>query len=87
MKVPSIVLANLILGENAMPELIQWDCTPEKLAAALLPLLRDTPERRQQIDAFSRLDAIMEIGRLETPSQRAAAIVSDVIAASRTART
>jgi lipid-A-disaccharide synthase len=85
-KVPSIVLANLILGENAMPERVQWDCTPEKLAAALLPLLRDTPERRAQIAAFSRLDEIMEIGRPESPSQRAAAIVADVIAASRARR-
>src|SRR5215212_6003305 len=29
--VPSIVLVNLILGENAIPERVQWDCTPEKL--------------------------------------------------------
>ena len=45
-KAPSIVLTNLVLGENVIPELIQWDCTPEKLADALLPLLSDTPERQ-----------------------------------------
>ncbi|MDB5511339.1 MAG: lpxB [Enterovirga sp.] len=74
-KVPSIVLANLILGENAVPERVQWDCTPAKMTEALLPLLRDGPERRRQLDAFARLDGIMETGAATTPSERAAAIV------------
>ena len=74
-KVPSIVLANLILGENVIPERVQWDCTPEKLAEALLPLFGDTPERRNQLEAFSRLDGIMETGSSTTPSERAAEIV------------
>ena len=78
-KAPSIVLTNLVLGENVIPELIQWDCTPEKLADALLPLLSDTPERRRQIEAFGRLDELMRIGD-ETPSERAARIVEEVLA-------
>jgi len=40
-KVPSIVLANLVLGEKVYPELIQEDCAPKKLASALTPLLSD----------------------------------------------
>jgi lipid-A-disaccharide synthase len=74
--VPSVILANLVLDENIVPEFIQWDCTAERLATALLPLLADTPERRRQIDAFSRLDAIMEIGTAH-PSSRAASLVFD----------
>jgi len=74
--VPSIILANLVLGENVVPELLQRAATPERLAAALLPLLSDTPERNRQIEAFSRLDGIMEIGRA-SPSDRAAAVVLD----------
>lgn len=74
-KVPSIVLANLVLGQNAVPEFVQEDCTPEKLAAALLALARETPERRRQIEAFAQLDAIMAAGATTTPSERAAAIV------------
>jgi lipid-A-disaccharide synthase len=74
--VPSVILANLVLDENIVPEFIQWDCTAERLAMALLPLLADTPERRRQIDAFSRLDAIMEIGTAH-PSSRAASLVFD----------
>ena len=74
-KVDTIVLANLILGAKIVPERVQWDCTPEKLVDALLPLTRDTPERRRQVDAFGRLDTIMEVDAPETPSERAAAIV------------
>jgi lipid-A-disaccharide synthase len=35
---PSIILANLVLGENVVPEFLQRDCTPARLADALLPL-------------------------------------------------
>ncbi|MBA1157312.1 lipid-A-disaccharide synthase [Microvirga mediterraneensis] len=77
-KAPSIVLTNLVLGENVIPELIQWDCTPEKLADALLPLLRDTPERQRQLQAFGKLDVLMKIGD-EAPSERAARIVEEVL--------
>ncbi len=75
----SAILPNLILGENVVPELLQRDCTAEKLAAALLPLLADTPDRRRQTEAFVRLDRIMEIGQA-VPSDRAAAAVLDCAA-------
>ena len=70
----TIVLANLVLGENAMPEFLQRDATPERLAAAVAPLLGPTPERVRQVDAFARLDRIMEVGQV-SPSARAAEIV------------
>jgi lipid-A-disaccharide synthase len=73
-RVPSVILANLVLGENIVPELLQEDCTPERLAQALVPLLEDGPARRRQVEAFARLDAIMQIGTL-MPSTRAAEIV------------
>jgi lipid-A-disaccharide synthase len=73
-KAPSAILANLVLGENVVPEFMQEDCTVENLAQALLPLLSDGPERRRQLDAFARLDAVMEIG-VAHPSARAAEIV------------
>jgi lipid-A-disaccharide synthase len=74
--VPSVILANLILGENAVPEFIQRACTAERLAVAVLPLLADTPERRKQTEAFARLDTIMEIGTAK-PGDRAASLVLD----------
>jgi lipid-A-disaccharide synthase len=73
-RVPSVILANLVLGENVVPEFLQDACTPERLADALVPLIEDTPARRRQVDAFANLDAIMQIGTL-VPSARAAEIV------------
>lgn len=81
-KAQSIVLTNLVLGENAIPELIQDDCTPETLVTALLPLLSDTPERRAQEAALQRLDELMRIGD-EMPSERAARIVAEVLKTER----
>jgi lipid-A-disaccharide synthase len=73
-RVRSYILANLVLGENVVPELLQEDCTPDRLAAALVPLIGDTPDRQRQLDAFARLDEIMEIGS-RSPAARAADIV------------
>ncbi len=77
-RVPSIVLANLVLGENAMPEFIQHRATARNLAAALAPLLGDTPERRQQVEAFKKLDQLLDVGG-EAPSARAARAVIETL--------
>lgn len=76
---PSAILANLILGENVVPEFLQRDCTAEKLSQATLPLLSDSPQRRRQTEAFARLDRLMEIGQA-SPSERAARLVLDCAA-------
>jgi lipid-A-disaccharide synthase len=72
--VSSVILANLVVGENVVPEYIQNDCTPENLAGALRDLLADSPQRRRQVEAFRKIDAIMAIGS-QPPSVRAADIV------------
>lgn len=79
-RVPSAILANLVIGENVVPEFIQEECTAERVAAALVPLIADTPERQRQLAAFSRLDMIMEISG-EDPGLRAAEIVIRTAAA------
>lgn len=73
-KVHSVVLANLVLGENAFPEFIQEECTPDKLAAALAPLLSDTPERHRQLAALARIPERMKL-LSGTPSDAAADII------------
>jgi lipid-A-disaccharide synthase len=72
--VPSVVLANLVLGENAFPEFLQEDCTADKLAAALAQIIDETPARAAQCDALSRLSGKMELPE-GSPSEKAAAIV------------
>jgi lipid-A-disaccharide synthase len=73
-KVNSVILANLVIGENVVPEFLQEDCTPEKLAAALRDLLGDSELRRKQVEAFAKIDTIMSTGNAP-PSVRAADIV------------
>lgn len=80
LKVPSVVLANLVLGENAFPEYLQEDCTPEKLADAVVPLMSNSPERHRQLAALGRIREKMLLGE-GSPSQRAASIVLETFGA------
>ncbi|MBI3702182.1 MAG: lipid-A-disaccharide synthase [Afipia sp.] len=77
-KTSSIILPNIILGQNVIPEFLQDDFTPEKIAPVLRDVLADTPVRQRQIEAFKRLDEIMATGG-ERPSERAADVVIDVL--------
>ena len=84
MRTPSVVLANLVIGENVYPELLQEECTPEKVAAAVLPLLADGPERTRHIEGGARAAArLRDTG--EPPSVAAAKIVLDYALAGKVA--
>jgi lipid-A-disaccharide synthase len=78
-KVPSILLPNLILGERAIPEKLQRECAPSALGSELAALLRDGPERRAQVEALARLDRLMRLPNGE-PSEHAAQAVLQTIA-------
>ena len=80
-KVPSILLPNLILEQRAIPELVQGDCNPRALAAALGPLLDDGPERAAQVAALAKLDARMQLPDAIAPSQAAARAVWETLGA------
>jgi lipid-A-disaccharide synthase len=73
-KVNSVILANLVIGENVIPEFLQQDCTAAKLAPAVREIIKPSEARRRQIEAFAKLDAIMSTGN-QPPSVRAADIV------------
>lgn len=73
-QVSSVILANLVIGRDVIPEFLQEDCTPEKLAPALSEVLTDSPLRRRQVEAFAELDTIMSTGN-KSPSVLAADIV------------
>jgi lipid-A-disaccharide synthase len=70
-KVKYANLVNLLLDRAAVPELIQADCTPARLAASLAHLIDDAPARADQIAAYDQaLDMLGRGG--EPPSRRAA---------------
>lgn len=77
-KVPSIVLPNLIVGHRPVPEFIQENCTVKNLSDALWDLIAEGTARTNQLSAFSDLDHLMQIG-YDRPSERAARIVFDAI--------
>jgi lipid-A-disaccharide synthase len=78
----SVILANLVVGENVVPEFIQENCTPAKLAPALREVLTDSPSRRRQLEAFAKIDRVMSTGN-QAPSVRAADVVLATLRKSR----
>ena len=74
LKGTTVILPNLVLGENAVPEFHQEFLTPQVLAQALTQCLVDGPQRRSQEAAFARLDGIFAIGA-QSPSLKAAQAV------------
>jgi lipid-A-disaccharide synthase len=73
-KVRSVILANLVIGDNVIPEYLQEACTADHLAPDLADILTESAARTRQVEAFARLDAIMSTGAA-SPSVRAADIV------------
>lgn len=75
LKIHSVVLPNLMLGENAFPEFLQEDCTGAKLAEAIEQLIaKDSDAREKQLAALARIPALMDTGG-RAPSDAAAEIV------------
>jgi lipid-A-disaccharide synthase len=58
-RVDHIALANLVAGERVVPEVLQGEATPERLAAELRPLLDDTPTRRRMVEGLGRVRAAL----------------------------
>lgn len=77
-KVPSVVLANLVLGENVFPELLQENCTPEKLSGALAELVEGGAERQRQLAGLERIASAMMLEH-GAPSEKAASVVLQVL--------
>jgi lipid-A-disaccharide synthase len=70
-------LVNLMHKRLVVPELLQEDCTPDKLAAAIDELLRDEAVRQRQIDGLKDVAGWLGQGQF-VPSERAAEIVMQV---------
>jgi len=78
-KVPYVTLVNLVLEKAVIPEFLQGDCQPDRLAGALMELITNAKSRAVQIGAFSQ--ALDRFGRGgETPSYKAARVILDVVA-------
>lgn len=49
---PYVSLVNIAAGHAVLPEFLQERCRAELMAPALAPLLKDSPARREQLQAF-----------------------------------
>jgi lipid-A-disaccharide synthase len=72
---PSMVLTNLILGENIVPEFLDDAGSPVTLARETLALLSEGPARERQLNALRKLDELMALPGGVLPSDKAAEIV------------
>jgi lipid-A-disaccharide synthase len=70
-KLPSVILPNLIVGESVVPEFIQDDASPQALAKAVLAATGDGPARQRQLDGFAAVEQNM---RSAGPSPAANAV-------------
>ncbi len=84
-EVPHVAMPNLILGRPAVPELLQADCTPDRLAAALADLIQGgaATQRRDLAEICRRLGLDEMRAGGPKPSDRAAKIILDAIKARR----
>lgn len=78
LKVPTVVLVNLILDRPAVKEFLQHNCKSEDLSTALIPLIGDTKERQQALVDLAEMRELMGVGG-PSPSTRAANVVLEML--------
>lgn len=76
-KVKYVNLVNLLLNRLVVPELLQLDCTPEKLCRAILALWTDEDAREAQKQGFAEAVNMLGGGDIP-PSEKAARAVCKV---------
>ena len=59
LKINRFSLPNLLAGADIVPECIQEDCNPTRLAAELAPLLANSPAADEQRQALARIAAAL----------------------------
>jgi len=78
-RVPYVNLINLVLNQPAIPELLQENCTAEKLSASLLKLLDSAEAQEEQKQAMHQAMTQMGYNQSPAPSDRAADAILNII--------
>lgn len=73
LKVPYVGMPNLIAGRQIVPELLQQEFTPERVAQELRPLLEDGPARERMIQDLQEVRQRLLAGTSSLPAADRAA--------------
>ena len=80
-EVEHVALANLVAGARVVPELLQDAATPEALAAALGPLVDDSPARQRVLDGLSGVRRKLQSAEADgaTTAERVANLAAELL--------
>lgn len=78
-RIPFYSMPNIILQRMAVPELLGLSSTPEKIAAALTPLLENTPARRQMLADYALIRKALGADLPFVPTERTAEMLEEML--------
>jgi lipid-A-disaccharide synthase len=78
-EVPHASLVNLLVEREVVPERLQENCTPDRLAAEVVRLLREPAAAAAQRAAFAEVLAMLRPASGLAPSEAAAEAVLGVV--------
>ncbi len=77
--VAHVNLVNLVLDRPVVPEWLQEDCNPERIAASALPLMEDASHREAQKASLGEVIDMLRGAGKASPSEQAASRVLDLL--------
>ncbi|WP_408886799.1 lipid-A-disaccharide synthase [Lichenicola cladoniae] len=77
-QVPHVAMVNLLAGRQLVPELLQQDCRPDRLAETVETLLTDTEAAGAQREGFRTVLTSLSIGE-EAPADAAAREILELL--------
>ncbi len=78
-RIPFIAMPNIILQREAVPELIGLNCQPEKIAQALLRVLKGEAARDKMLRDYALIRQALGSELLISPTERTAQIVEEML--------
>ena len=78
LKIEFVNLTNILLGREVVPELLQENCTPDKILYYVSELLKKKELYERQQEGFEKLKTILGVGE-QNPSETACDIIINAI--------